>query len=168
MLPTLNGRIQSRIFLLATIGAFGPSSWPRCCRRASTARDVPWKYRLQDGYVALLWVAVFGVLWECVYHFLMQWRWEKDWPTFFGLVTLVNEGIGVRARQRRAPRLRRPGRAVRPWPHRPVLVLLAAFLVVWLAVWLGERADARAVHPLAVLRRKADMNHPGSCAAANA
>ena len=42
------------------------------------------KYR--DGFLVLASVAVLGVLWELLYHLLMQWRWEKDWPTLFGLV----------------------------------------------------------------------------------
>ena len=33
--------------------------------------------------------------WEFVYHFLQQFRWEKDWPSLFGLVTGVNEGALV-------------------------------------------------------------------------
>jgi hypothetical protein len=88
MVPTLNGRIQTRLFLLAVIGGL------------ITAVVVPWlpggapvgdKYR--NGLVVLAGVMVLGVAWEFVYHFLMQWRWEKDWPTLFGLVTGVPEGV---------------------------------------------------------------------------
>ena len=38
-------------------------------------------------------VAVIGLAWELVYHGLQQFRWDKDWPSLFGLVTVVNEGI---------------------------------------------------------------------------
>ena len=88
MVPTLNGRIQTRVFLLAVIGGL------------ITVVVVPWlpgsapigdKYR--NGVLVLLSVMVLGVLWECLYHLLMQWRWEKDWPTLFGLVTGVPEGV---------------------------------------------------------------------------
>jgi hypothetical protein len=41
------------------------------------------------AFLVLLAVAVLGVVWELIYHFLMQFRWEKDWPTLFGLLTLV-------------------------------------------------------------------------------
>ena len=34
-----------------------------------------------------------GIGWELLYHLLMQWRWEKDWPSRFGLVTGVPEGV---------------------------------------------------------------------------
>jgi hypothetical protein len=49
--------------------------------------------RYRDGFLVLLSVAVIGVLWELLYHFLMQWRWEKDWPTLFGLVEGIPEGL---------------------------------------------------------------------------
>jgi hypothetical protein len=45
------------------------------------------------SFVLLLRVAVVGVLWELRYHLLMQWRREKDWPTLFGLVEGVREGV---------------------------------------------------------------------------
>ena len=43
----------------------------------------------------LFWVIVLGIGWEFVYHGLQQFRWEKDWPTMFGLLTGINEGILV-------------------------------------------------------------------------
>lgn len=98
MIPTLNGRIQTRIFLLVVVG----SIW--------TAIITPVVALVVDDgmggggsptlgqvytvtYTALAAVLVLGILWEFVYHALMQFRWEKDWPTFFGYVTAVNEGI---------------------------------------------------------------------------
>jgi hypothetical protein len=146
MLPTLNGRIQSRIFFLATIGAFWTFIMSSLLPASINGHDVPWKYRLQDGYVALLWVAILGVVWECVYHFVMQWRWEKDWPTFFGLVTFLNEGIlvylladngvlpGFSGRQA----LSDANIGVVPfWFFWPL------FVVVWLAVWLWVNGPMR-------------------------
>jgi hypothetical protein len=41
----------------------------------------------------LLTVLIVGLVWECIYHGLMQFRWEKDWPTLFGLLTGINEAI---------------------------------------------------------------------------
>ena len=63
-------------------------SSPRCCpgggttSRQRTARCTP----------CSLIVVVLGVGWELVYHLLMQFRWEKDWPTLFGLLVGVPEG----------------------------------------------------------------------------
>ena len=47
------------------------------------------------AFEALVAVGVLGVLWELAYHAAQQYRWEKDWPTLFGLVTALNEGLLV-------------------------------------------------------------------------
>jgi hypothetical protein len=88
MVPTLNGRIQTRLFLLAVIGGLITLVIVPVLPGSAPIGD---KYR--NGFLVLLGVAVLGVLWECLYHFLMQWRWEKDWPTLFGLVAGVPEGL---------------------------------------------------------------------------
>src|ERR1700759_169290 len=90
MVPTMNGRMQTRIFLLAMIGGLITLIIVPVLPGSAPLRD---KYR--DGFLVLLSVAVLGVFWELLYHFLMQWRWEKDWPTLFGLATAVPEGILV-------------------------------------------------------------------------
>ncbi len=88
MVPTLNGRIQTRLFLLAVIGGLVTLVIVPALPGSAPLGD---KYR--NGFLILATVAVLGVLWELLYHFLMQWRWEKDWPTLFGLVTSVPEGL---------------------------------------------------------------------------
>ncbi|MGY1697060.1 MULTISPECIES: hypothetical protein [unclassified Geodermatophilus] len=90
MIPTLNGRIQTRVFLLATVGVLWtlvftpllPTGAPLGASYGAT-------------FSVLLVVTVLGVLWEFVYHGLQQFRWEKDWPTFFTLVTGIPEGLLV-------------------------------------------------------------------------
>ncbi|MGY1603026.1 hypothetical protein [Geodermatophilus sp. SYSU D00815] len=90
MIPTLNGRIQTRVFLLLTVGLL----WTLIITPV-----LPTGASLADSYGAtlsvLVIVTVLGVLWELVYHALMQFRWEKDWPTFFTLVTGIPEGLLV-------------------------------------------------------------------------
>ncbi|MEO3800401.1 hypothetical protein [Nonomuraea sp. B1E8] len=82
MIPTLAGRVQTRLFVLATVGA------------VLTALITPiLPMSVKDAYLVLLAVAVVGVGWELLYHLLMQFRWDKDWPTVFGLVTAVPEGL---------------------------------------------------------------------------
>ncbi|MBG0827685.1 hypothetical protein HS041_07905 [Planomonospora sp. ID67723] len=91
MIPTLAGRLQTRIFLLATVGVVLtalvvpvlPGTTGSPARTYATA------------YLILLAVAVLGLGWELVYHLLMQFRWDKDWPTIFGLLTIVPEGLLV-------------------------------------------------------------------------
>ena len=121
MVPTLNGRIQTRIFLLAVVGGlitliivpFLPGSAP-----------LGDKYR--DGFLVLASVAVLGVFWELLYHLLMQWRWEKDWPTLFGLVEGVPEGALIWILL-----------SVGAIPGIVGKVSGAAFLIQFILVWLG-------------------------------
>lgn len=92
MLPTLWGRIQTRVLVLGILGGVWtlvliPFLW-LLSPGSPSAADV-----LRVAYTVLFTVIVLGVAWEFVYHFLQQFRWEKDWPTLFGLVTAINEGV---------------------------------------------------------------------------
>ncbi len=91
MIPTLAGRIQTRIFVLALIGSLTTLIVSLVLPSAPSS--------LSDTYKAtfsvLIAVAVLGVGWELIYHALMQIRWEKDWPMLFGLITAINEGALV-------------------------------------------------------------------------
>ena len=139
MLPTLNGRIQSRIFFLATIGAF----WTFIMASLLPAEGANWGQRLHDGFAALFWVAVLGIGWECIYHFVMQWRWEKDWPTFFGLVTLVNEGILVYLLGDYGYLPLFIGSGYHGGGLLPFWFFWPLFIVVWVAVWIWINGPMR-------------------------
>ena len=87
MLPTLNGRIQTRIFLLAVVG----SLWTLIITPIlPTGAPLGASYR--TTFTILLLIMVLGIVWELIYHGIQQFRWEKDWPTLFGFITCVNEG----------------------------------------------------------------------------
>ena len=91
MVPTLSGRLQTRTFLTFFVGL----PWTLLVtlvlpRRAGFGMGELYKGTL----VTLLALWVVGVLfWELAYHGLMQLRWEKDWPTLFGLLLVVPEGL---------------------------------------------------------------------------
>ncbi len=96
MTPTFMGRIQTRIFALLLIGV--PATLlitlvvPATIVGQSRGHALGGLYAIT--FTALGIVLGMGVLvWEPLYHFLQQFRWEKDWPTLFGLVTAINEGI---------------------------------------------------------------------------
>jgi len=124
MTPTLFGRIQTRWALLATfgvvwtliIGPFLPSP------DGASLSDV---YRAL--FTALLIVAVVGVLWELLYHLLQQYRWEKDWPTVFGLLLGIPEGIVTWFLLTRGI----------PFDvgEVPLAMFLIMFITVWILVW---------------------------------
>ena len=125
MLPTLNGRIQTRVFVLLVAGGL----WtlvisPLIGQSYATT------------FVVLLAVTVLGVGWELIYHFVQQFRWEKDWPTMFGLVTLVNEGalVWLLISLHVVPGLPREV----PWG-----AFLVQFLTTWIIVWLVVNGPMR-------------------------
>ena len=131
MVPTLAGRIQTRVILLALIGGLVTLAiTPMVLDDGS----LPSRYR--TTFIVLAAVAVLGVAWEFVYHLLMQLRWEKDWPTLFGLLTLVPEGLLVwwLARGGHLAGLTGPVDNAAFWIH---------FVVVWLAVWLVAQGPMR-------------------------
>lgn len=131
MLPTLGGRIQTRLALLAVIGGLvtfiiGPV--------LPVSAPLGTVYR--NTFVILAAVAILGVGWECLYHLLMQWRWEKDWPTLFGLATMVNEGVLVWL-------LLSAGAIPGIVGKVPLDAFVIDFVLVWLAVWLVANGPMR-------------------------
>src|ERR1022692_1978198 len=131
MLPTLIGRVQTRLVLLAVIGGLVTLLVVPVLPVSAPLSD-----RYRDGYLVLAAVAVLGVGWECLYHLLMQWRWEKDWPTLFGLVTIVPEGLLVwlLLQAGAIPGIVGAGSA-------PAFCL--QLLAVWLSVWLVANGPMR-------------------------
>ncbi len=131
MLPTLNGRIQTRLFLVLVVGGF----WTLLITPVlPLAGDLGERYAAT--YSILLTLAVVGVGWELIYHFIQQFRWEKDWPTFFGLITLVNEGalLWLLIQVDAVPFL----------PGTPSLgAFLLHFLTTWIIVWLMANGPMR-------------------------
>jgi hypothetical protein len=131
VLPTLGGRIQTRLFLLAVVGGIvtlilGPF----------LPISAPLHVVYRDTFVILAAVAVIGIAWECLYHFLMQWRWEKDWPTLFGLLTAIPEGLLIwfLLKNKLIPGIT----GTVTWQ-----AYVIDFGVVWLAVWLVANGPMR-------------------------
>jgi len=131
VVPTLNGRIQTRILLLAVVGGLITLIIVPVLPGSAPLGD---KY--QNGFLVLLSVAVLGVLWELLYHLLMQWRWEKDWPTLFGLVEGIPEGVLIWVLL---------GAGAIPGIVGKVsgADFLIQFILVWLGVWLAANGPMR-------------------------
>ncbi len=132
MTPTLSGRIQSRIVYLALLGV----PWAFIIGGVLPGRDgAP----LGDVYKALLTslllTGVVGIAWELLYHGLQQFRWEKDWPTLFGLVQGIPEGVVVYFLLQ----------AGIPWDvgDVPVEMFITYFATTWIFVWLVTNGPAR-------------------------
>ncbi len=149
MLPTLGGRIQSRIFFTAIIGGFWTfiiaTFVPATLDTNGVSIDIGRADRYQDAFAILLWTGLIGIVWECIYHFLMQWRWEKDWPTFFGLVTIINEGLVVYflADNGVLPWIKGWNADTLPDHLVPLWFFIIQFVVVWLAIWIWVNGPMR-------------------------
>lgn len=131
MLPTLNGRLQTRVFVSLVVGGI----WTLLITPV-----LPLPGTLGDAYATtftvLLALTVLGLGWELVYHFVQQFRWEKDWPTFFGLITAVNEGLLLRL-------LLEAGAVPGIDGPVPLSAFLLQFLTTWLVVWLAANGPLR-------------------------
>lgn len=124
MTPTLAGRIHTRLALLGTVGV----AWTLLIGLVVPRPDGATTGSIYKAlFTALLIVAVVGVVWELIYHALQQFRWEKDWPTIFGLVVAVPEGIVAWwCLQNNIP-----------WPvgDVPASTFLTMFISLWILVW---------------------------------
>jgi len=85
MIPTLFGRWQTRLFLLATIGMLF---------------SLPFYFGFLGGhegeiayFLVVLYVAIFGIFWDILYNYLQKFLWDHDWPGVLQLGAGVVEGI---------------------------------------------------------------------------
>lgn len=108
MTPIFFGRIQTRIFVSLIIGGLwtliitpflfftppGGDSPSFAFALDSMGGDSPLLNTYKLTFAALIITTVFGSLvWEPIYHGLMQFRWEKDWPALFNLLQVFPEGL---------------------------------------------------------------------------
>ncbi|WP_242910360.1 hypothetical protein [Actinomadura terrae] len=125
MIPTLAGRLQTRVFVLATVGALLTALIVPVLPGAAG----PLAQTYRNAYLILLAVTVVGLGWELLYHLVMQFRWDKDWPTLFGLVTMVPEGCLMWL-------LLDAGLVPGVKGHVAASMFATMFAVVWLGQWL--------------------------------
>lgn len=133
MTPTLFGRIQTRIFLVWTVGL----AWVLCLMPliAVITSGLTVVQAWNAGLVMLLWITALGIAWEVLYHGLMQFRWEKDWPTGFGLLTALNEGLVLWLVEG----------AFSPGWRPPAWIFVIAFNSTWLLIFLVANGPMRVV-----------------------
>lgn len=98
MTPSFLGRVETRWFLLATVGVvvtaiITPILYWLILSPAGSMGSLGEAYKAT--YLALLLVAAFGFFWEILWHFLMQFRWDKDWPAMFILLQAIPEAVPV-------------------------------------------------------------------------
>lgn len=85
MLPTLFGRWQTRLFMLATVGVL--FSLPFYFGIVGNHQGDP------VFFWVLLYVGIFGLFWDILYDFLQKLLWDHDWPGILQFAAAVTEGI---------------------------------------------------------------------------
>jgi hypothetical protein len=132
MTPTLIGRWQTRILLLTlvgfpitlpfTVGIVGPGASPVFS-------------------LILLYVILFGFLWDVMYDFWQQFRWDRDWPGVLQLLAGIGEAVFLGIILKSIPV---PGLV-------PEDISLKWFAIhyscVWLGVYLASQSLTRIVFP---------------------
>ena len=149
MTPVLLGRIQTRIFVTLFVGLpwtilitpFLLLSTPDGYKLALSIDG-----GLDDAYkltlAALFITMVFGCLfWEPMYHFLMQFRWEKDWPAFFHLLSVFPECLTTFLLLHIG--FLNPVTAGDGKPYVPVLAYLFLFFSTWIITWLAANGPMK-------------------------
>ncbi len=127
MLLTLNGRIQTRIFMTLVLGGL---------ITLIITPFLPHDPDYRTTFIVLLTVCVLGIGWEVVYHLIQQFRWEKDWPTLLGLLTAINEGALVWL-------LLELGWVPGIEGEVAFSTFITLFLIVWVAIWLWVNGPMR-------------------------
>ncbi|HEY9891374.1 MAG TPA: hypothetical protein V6D37_06155 [Candidatus Sericytochromatia bacterium] len=132
MTPTLFGRWQTRLFLLATVGVF---------------ITLPFylgivKPNFGTGYFLILgYVALFGCGWDILYNYLQKFRWDRDWPGALQLLTGIWEALflAVCLKFVGLPRVSK---------ELPLFGFILHYSLVWISVYLAGQTMMRILFPL--------------------
>jgi hypothetical protein len=125
MTPTLLGRWQIRIFLLATVGLL-----------ISFLVGLGFGGNYQVPLLALLYVLLFGLVWDVLYQVMTSYRWDRDWPTSYQVAAGVIEGalVWVLILTHKLPGIAEP-------PH--FIVFLIQYGAIWLSIFLLTQGPLR-------------------------
>jgi hypothetical protein len=132
MTPTLFGRWQTRLLLLATVGIL--VSLPFAIGWIGPSANSVYFWIL--GYVA-----VFGLGWDVLYNHLQKSRWDRDWPAAYQLLAGIWELVFVFCGVKLLGFLPIP----LPKEELPLAVFLLHYSVVWLAVFISSQSLMRII-----------------------
>ncbi|MBE9214287.1 hypothetical protein IQ247_16700 [Plectonema cf. radiosum LEGE 06105] len=142
MTPTLIGRWQSRIFLLATIGIL--FSLPFALKNGF--QQVEWVY-----FWVLFYVGLFGLAWDILYNYLQKFLWDHDWPGVLQFIAAIVEGIFL------ALAINFVGLPYIPQDEFSLPTYIFHYSVVWVAVYCASWVVMRLLFPRARFRGGAWM-----------
>lgn len=131
MTPTLFGRWQTRLFLLATVGIL--VSLPFFL--GIFEPDFGIGYFLVLGYIAL-----FGCIWDILYNYLQKFRWDRDWPGVLQLLAGIWEAIFLAGY---VNFFGLPG-----LPKLDLFWFTLHYSLVWLSIYIASQTLMRILFPL--------------------
>ncbi|MGB3532497.1 MAG: hypothetical protein WBA13_03160 [Microcoleaceae cyanobacterium] len=132
MTPTLIGRWQTRLLLFTTVGVL--VTLPFCFGYFGTMPS--WIYLWILGYLA-----IFGLIWDRLYIYLQNFRWDRDWPGIFQLLAGIWEAgfliIIVKV-------LPLPGIAAEGLN---LQIFVLHYSLVWIAMYIASQTVMRILFP---------------------
>jgi hypothetical protein len=132
MTPTLFGRWQTRLLLLATVGVL--VSLPFAIGLIASSPGVVY-------FWILTYVAIFGIGWDVVYDQLQKFRWDRDWPGIYQLFAGIWEMVFVFCAVKIFGFLPLPI----PKEELPSEVFLLHYSIVWLGVFIASQSVMRII-----------------------
>ncbi|OIJ24264.1 sortase domain-containing protein [Nocardioides luteus] len=124
MTPTLSGRLQTRVALMALVAV--PLTLLLALLPGLT---------LVGGLLTMLIMTALGLGWELAYHALQQLRWDKDWPGLFSLLAGVPEAVALWA-------------VLGALGQRPSAGTFALHIgVVWMVIWAIQQGPLAVIAP---------------------
>ncbi len=136
MIPSLAGRLQTRVFVMLVIGIPWTIVITPVLPMPTDAfgTTIPLGDQYEVTVTAWALALVFGLGWELVYHAWQQRRWDRDFPSlYFGLASLW-EFIPVAA-------------VVLSAYDPPFAAIFIMFFGLWLLIWLFIQGPIRVVLP---------------------
>jgi len=132
MTPTLFGRWQTRLLLLATVGVL--VTFPFALGIISPNASSVYFWVL--GYIA-----IFGIFWDILYNHLQKFRWDRDWPGIFQLLAGIWEAIFliiiIKLLQLPLPGVQ----------NLDLNLFISHYSLVWLGVYLASQTMMRIIFP---------------------
>jgi hypothetical protein len=130
MTPSLLGRWQTRLLLLATVGTL--VSIPFALGWVGSPPGTVY-------FWILIYVAIFGIGWDVVYDQLQRYRWDRDWPAIYQLLAGIWEFIFVACGVKIFGFLPIPI----PKEQLPIVWVIWHYSTVWLAVFIASQSLMR-------------------------
>ncbi|MBE9227286.1 hypothetical protein IQ264_17815 [Phormidium sp. LEGE 05292] len=132
MTPTLFGRWQTRLLLLATVGVL--VTLPFALGITSPASSSVYFWVL--GYIA-----IFGIFWDILYNYWQKFRWDRDWPGIFQLLAGIWEAIFliiiIKLLQLPLPGIK----------NLDLNLFIRHYSLVWLGIYLASQTVMRVLFP---------------------